>query len=1043
MLDGAFRLWMTEQGQASSSVATRMSDARRVEKLYGDLDVAFDDDGLASILTELTYSAADRDAGRPNPSRLSIEGSVHDGLASYRAAVAAYGRFRKGSGGEGVRQADRIRSHVLANVVEPARARGEQRVEVVAGEVHRALGLDNAMPAVCSALGGKVFEEFAGVRVVDRQGPPNGSTVRYAYALSPQEDGWAEAELRSRYGAPTTDTKKMLGFELEDGRAIALQRDASDVRLWIEEVAERGSPPARTVHHYLTTQARHSNLPARLRHAPPGGLVPRTVAQVVITAPDELRTVLDWYSGSLLPLDRMALERLRLAFMTRFPDFVSFEHPGGYGSEEDEYKRRIVDEAVRFVVDHAADDDATLGGALLDLAADRRHNLLGHYRTYERLKGWRARTGGTFDEAAGALVRSRDDPPVAAASFVAAVWPVMVEGLTSRPYGDGRIVATLIAALVRPEEAVFVRTVPFNNAGAMLLGKKLFGSNPLTAEEYAKAIALSVSILAVMRDLWGWAPRDLWDVQGFLWCTCQSVLEADVDPDMQTEQKATTMPEPTNVILYGPPGTGKTYATRRRAVELCGEDGTGDPATVKAVYERLADAGRIRFVTFHQSYSYEDFVEGLRPTNGGDGGEAGPGFRLEARPGVFREIAALAQQAFEAAAGGEPFDVGSRQVFKMSLGRAGEEDYVFDGAIEGGYVVLGWGGKVDWTPFTDYDSIHGRWNEDHPGTSGNDGNISQVWRFRCSMRKGDLVVVSYGNSLYRAIGEVTGDYEYVPTGGNYFNHRRSVRWLYVPNEPLPITFYAKPFTMRSCYLLKEEHLHRDALALLLPGTGGMPTEPKRFVLICDEINRANVSKVFGELITLLEADKRIGAANELRVALPYSKITDFGVPRNLSILGTMNTADRSIALLDTALRRRFDFEELMPDAALLGTVDGIDLGALLTTMNDRIEYLFDREHQIGHAYFMQCSSADDVADVMRYKVIPLLQEYFYEDWTKVGAVLGDLFPDDGRRHEGGFLIRSPLASPFGSDGDDGRTRYRWTVRSSDDFDCARVAVTIP
>lgn len=164
-----------------------------------------------------------------------------------------------------------------------------------------------------------------------------------------------------------------------------------------------------------------------------------------------------------------------------------------------------------------------------------------------------------------------------------------------------------------------------------------------------------------------------------------------------------------------------------------------------------------------------------------------------------------------------------------------------------------------------------------------------------------------------------------------------------------------------------------------------------YAIFIDEINRGNISKIFGELITLVELDKRIGAKNELRVKLPYSK-PEFGVPANLSVIGTMNTADRSIAFIDIALRRRFQFKEMMPDLDLIknivGTIGGVDVKALLGTINRRIEFLYDRDHMVGHSYFLECRSLVDLRETLLKNIIPLLQEYFYGDWEKICLVLG-------------------------------------------------------
>ncbi|MFW2135761.1 McrB family protein [Chryseobacterium sp. TY4] len=166
----------------------------------------------------------------------------------------------------------------------------------------------------------------------------------------------------------------------------------------------------------------------------------------------------------------------------------------------------------------------------------------------------------------------------------------------------------------------------------------------------------------------------------------------------------------------------------------------------------------------------------------------------------------------------------------------------------------------------------------------------------------------------------------------------------------------------------------------------------RYAIFIDEINRGNVSAIFGELITLIEPDKRIGAVNELKVKLPYSK-REFGVPKNVDIIGTMNTADRSVEALDTALRRRFSFVEMQPNPSVLlnSKYQDVDLKQLLEMINQRIEVLVDKDHQIGHSYFIGIQNLDDLKLVFKDKIIPLLEEYFYGDFGKIGLVLGGSF----------------------------------------------------
>lgn len=198
---------------------------------------------------------------------------------------------------------------------------------------------------------------------------------------------------------------------------------------------------------------------------------------------------------------------------------------------------------------------------------------------------------------------------------------------------------------------------------------------------------------------------------------------------------------------------------------------------------------------------------------------------------------------------------------------------------------------------------------------------------------------------------------------------------------------------------------------------------KKYVLIIDEINRGNISKIFGELITLLEPDKRIGRAGELKLTLPYSG-DDFGVPENLYVIGTMNTSDRSIAAVDIALRRRFTFIPMRPDASLIGdVVDGINLRRVFENINRKIEILLDEDHMIGHSYFMKCANLADIKHMWFNAVMPLMNEYFYGDWEKLRLVLGPDFvteisvPDELSDYcNGDSFYRFARMSDFSDDG---------------------------
>ncbi|ECZ3120233.1 TPA: AAA family ATPase [Campylobacter jejuni] len=412
-----------------------------------------------------------------------------------------------------------------------------------------------------------------------------------------------------------------------------------------------------------------------------------------------------------------------------------------------------------------------------------------------------------------------------------------------------------------------------------------------------------------------------------------------------------------NQILYGPPGTGKTYHTIDKALEILGEN-LESRDEKKAKFDEYVKNGQIVFTTFHQSYGYEEFVEGIKPSLNSDENSQ---INYKVKDGIFKE---LCKKALENRDDIESFNFYINDLKEKTKEDANNPEKYFQ-LPNTKYSIQYRGGKTFRIKFDDMSKNH----KDYPVSI---DNIEKLY-------KTSNIDEIYNSAYVKAILN-----------------------------------YLKSQGLKD-YKEKDEKIN-------LP-----------YIIIIDEINRGNVSKIFGELITLIEPSKRLGNEEALELTLPYSG-EKFGVPKNVYIIGTMNTADRSITSLDTALRRRFEFVEMMPNSDLLNNVfickdvenpneDEDYLGDdaktegyaeilqnILISINKRIEFLLDREKTIGHAFFMSEAvkfnknnwikpdeyeedwyvlSISKLKKVFQNKIIPLLQEYFYNDYALINAVLND------------------------------------------------------
>lgn len=396
-----------------------------------------------------------------------------------------------------------------------------------------------------------------------------------------------------------------------------------------------------------------------------------------------------------------------------------------------------------------------------------------------------------------------------------------------------------------------------------------------------------------------------------------------------------------NQILYGPPGTGKTYHTIDKALEILGKN-LESRDDKKAKFDEYVKNGQIVFTTFHQSYGYEEFVEGIKPRI--DREENSKEIKYEIKDGIFKELCEKALDNYENSI------LNADELNKKIELKEKVENF------------------LNWLLET---------NE--PIGKTKDGNF-----FVVEIDNKTIVIYSEGVERFDGIFNLNLSIfmELLKYKDEFNNATEMFKKVFNRD-------YADRTHTYYFNLVKKFKAYEKQLTAKIENNKNNDNSLKPYIIIIDEINRGNVSKIFGELITLIEPSKRIGEKEELKVTLPYSG-EKFGVPKNVYIIGTMNTADRSITSLDTALRRRFEFVEMMPDVSKLSMdCEGINLQELLKAINTRIEYLLDREKTIGHAFFVSVENLNDLKSIFQNKIIPLLQEYFYNDYALINAVLND------------------------------------------------------
>ena len=719
-------------------------------------------------------------------------------------------------------------------------------------------------------------------------------------------------------------------------------------------------------------------------------------------------------------IDWPEVARARDVFLAKMPGFSDFRQESGeYWDVERGYKNQLIAEARAIAGGEGSDREA--GEAIYRILMSGRQGVPLNWRTMSEVQQSAPELADRFFSALGVLART-DAPGEEGITATASEFEALrAEGIAGLRRGEVLSIPITVWATLHPDQASWFKISKIEEMGQKFFGRRLFPQKAFREQDLAEWLQLMRALFGLLGTEFGWNPRDLFDVQGFVWVALGGNDSADEDADDNTNSLEETMLD---------------LSEDARPYWFVGAVFNGDQDQVA----RFLSEGiwQVDNPTEHQTRQVRDMQ---------------PGDRIAIK-------AAFVQQH------DLPFDAWGRKVSVMRIKARGT---VTRATEDGESVGVEWEEGIeprDWYFYTYQPTI---WRV------GTGKEMSRrLIRFAFADEEQDIEWFMTNLSRWREGPEPDGADEetarqsdpvnlilYGPpgTGKTYRTMAAAVQLSDgLDEQDALLTDPARRAELRTRY---EELTALGRIALVtfhqnfsyeefveglrpkpLEG-GGFTLVPKpgiframadaardsaeEHVLIIDEINRANISKVFGELITLIEPDKRLGKAERLKVILPYSE-DEFGVPANLHIIGTMNTADRSIALLDTALRRRFRFEEMAPDTSVAAfrqaeADTSLPLGAVLNTMNHRIEYLVDRDHRIGHAFFIGCESKAQVDAVMRDKVIPLLQEYFFDDWNRLAAVLGE--KDRG----GNFLTCETIEDPMGEGGEPLKS---WRVRA--DFD---------